>query len=171
MVEWSKDTGHLHDDVVEKFAANYQVDPSGCWVWQGSLHGSIRREYRVRLPSIPHFQCQKDKVRFSWCGHRFSWSIHHKEALGTNDEIRRTCLNILCVNPAHLVKGTRVDTINSMVKRGTTQVGNQHAKKHKHAEMVEDHRNGMSYNAIMTKYNIKSKGTISYIIKKSKASE
>ena len=39
--------------------------------------------------------------------------------------------------------------------------------KHSHQNIIEDHKKGMSYNAIMKKYNISSKGTVSFIINKS----
>lgn len=39
--------------------------------------------------------------------------------------------------------------------------------KHKHLDIVNDHKNGMSYSKLMKKYNISSKGTISHIINKS----
>lgn len=39
--------------------------------------------------------------------------------------------------------------------------------KHDHKAILADHKNGMSYNQIMKKYNISSKGTVSFIVNKS----
>lgn len=39
--------------------------------------------------------------------------------------------------------------------------------KHPHRDIVNDHKSGMSYNKIMKKYNISSKGTVSFIIRQS----
>ena len=86
-------------------------------------------------------------------------------------EVRRDCNNPICVNINHLSIGTRDDTIDAMKERGTTQVRNLHAKRHAHADIVTDHKSGLSYSQLMKKYNIKSKGAISYIINKSLASE
>lgn len=39
--------------------------------------------------------------------------------------------------------------------------------KYNHEDIIKDNQNGMSYKDLMLKYNISSKGTVSYIIKKS----
>jgi hypothetical protein len=44
-------------------------------------------------------------------------------------------------------------------------------KKHNHEEIVKMHNDGLSYSKIMKKTGIKSKGTVSFIVKKSMSSK
>jgi endoglucanase Acf2 len=42
---------------------------------------------------------------------------------------------------------------------------------HNHIDIIKDRKNGMTYAELMSKYNISSKGTISFIINKSMVNE
>jgi predicted XRE-type DNA-binding protein len=60
--------------------------------------------------------------------HRFSYMIHHD--LSSLDiqgiVIRHTCDNPRCVNPNHLLPGTRTDNHKDMVERGRHTIGETH---------------------------------------------
>ncbi len=53
------------------------------------------------------------------------------------------------------------------VRRKTALNASSFVKKHNHQKIIEMHNDGFSYNKIMKELNIKSKGTISFIIQKS----
>lgn len=168
MKPFSKETAHLHPDVVKKFWANVSASENvvDCWEWAGRFWNGSREGNEWKPP---RFEVQKNKIRTRFLAHRFMWAIvnGYPEEL----EIRRTCNNCKCVNPDHLAAGTRTDTIEDMKKRGTTQTGNQNNRKLDHAGIYADHVAGMSYNEIMKNHNIESKGIISYIINKSMEAE
>ena len=165
MKPFNKETAHLHPDVVEKFWARVMVSQNvkDCWEWTGRFDTPSRSQ-GTWTPA--RFDVQKNKVRIAMRAHRFSWAIVH--GYPGKLEIRRDCNNCACVNPDHMSIGTRNDTIDAMIARGTTAKGNSHAKQHDHAGIYADHVAGMSYKDIMKKHNISSKGTVSFIIKKSK---
>lgn len=50
-------------------------------------------------------------------------------------------------------------------------IATSHVRKHSHSEIINMHKAGMSYKQIMEKTGIKSKGTISFIVKQSFASQ
>lgn len=49
--------------------------------------------------------------------HRLVYSIYNGELL-PGDIVRHTCDNPRCVQPKHLLKGTRADNVQDMVERG-----------------------------------------------------
>lgn len=165
---WSRKTAHLYPDVVKKFWAQVEVNSeTECWPWSGDTFSASRKQGTW---IVGRFAVQKKKLRHVYAAHRFLWAIekgYPSDAL----EIRRDCNNPLCVNINHLSIGTRNDTIDAMKERGSTQSRNLNAKKYAHENIVADRKNGLSYAQLMEKYGIKSKGTISYIINKSLASE
>ena len=65
--------------------------------------------------------------------------------------------------------GTQRDNI--MDKPAEQRRKDASSPKHDHNSIIEDHKNGMSYREVMNKYNISSKGTVSFIIRKSMAQE
>jgi len=164
-VKWSKETAHLFPDVRERFFRKVELrGRDECWSWtggkfQGGSHGNLGKWPSAR------FDVQKGGSRFYFQAHRFMWAIYHGP-VADDVEIRRSCLDPNCVNPNCMEMGDRQDTTDAMVERGTTAIGNSHAKKHDHVAMFADYESGMSYGDLMQKYGIKSKGTISYIIRK-----
>lgn len=160
--EWA-DRIYEDEDLFKLMMTNVE-SVGDCVLWTGRSYQEARGDKRT----IGRAEMQKNKVRKRFLAHRLMWMLVHKEELTDEDEIRRTCNNGLCVKPSHLVKGTRSDTINSMIERGTTHSGNSFARLHDHTQIIKDHKSGMSYVELMEKYGIKSKGTISYIINKSK---
>ena len=54
--------------------------------------------------------------------HVVSFEMHHGPLL-ENEEVRHTCDNRSCVNPGHLIRGSRRDNMVDMAKRGRTPTG------------------------------------------------
>ena len=70
----------------------------------------------------------------------------------------------------NIVIGTQKDNMNDIPKE--KRILNASNPKHNHFDIVKDYyENDLSYAKLMSKYGIKSKGTISHIVKKSLASE
>lgn len=82
---------------------------SECWEWLGSKqhfgHGAM--------------SVNADGKRTSVGAHRMSYVLHHGE-IPDGMIVRHTCDNPPCVNPAHLLIGTRADNAADMVNRGRT---------------------------------------------------
>lgn len=81
--------------------------PCDCWVWQGGKqhfgHGTIR--------------IKSDGVPTPVGAHRLSYVLHCGE-IPDGLIVRHNCDNPPCVNPAHLLLGTRTDNAADMVARG-----------------------------------------------------
>lgn len=88
------------------------------------------------------------------------------------DEIQVRHLDGNSLNNIHgnIVIGSAYD--NCMDKTEETRlycslIATSYVKIHDHKSVIEDRKKGMSYKDIMIKYNISSKGTVSYICNKS----
>ncbi len=68
--------------IKERFAAKYDVSPSGCWLWTASRFRNGYGQFR-------------DKELPTSLAHRASWLLHR-------GLIPHLCRNPLCVNPEHL---------------------------------------------------------------------
>jgi len=95
----------------------------GCWEWTGSRH----------------------KFGYGWLhlngatctAHRISWTIHNGE-IPAGLCVRHTCDNPGCVNPGHLLLGTKKDNTQDMMARG----------RHRPPRLKgEDHHEGKLSNA------------------------
>ena len=76
-------------------------------------------------------------------------------------------------NPANnhwdnIVIGTQSD--NMMDIPEDRRILNASNPQHNHQDVIDDHKKGLTYKELMEKYDISSKGTISFIVKKSIAS-
>lgn len=89
--------------LAERFARYVQKDdPSGCWLWTGSMsrnYGQIGRHGRPLL------------------AHRAAWELAHGD-IPNGLYVLHRCDNGRCVNPAHLFLGTQRDNIRDMVAKG-----------------------------------------------------
>lgn len=89
---------------VNKAGPGHPYEPSDgrCWMWEGAVkagYGRVETDGR----SVP--------------AHRFSWELAgHRIEPGL--VLRHTCDRRRCVNPAHLLPGTKQDNTNDMVRRG-----------------------------------------------------
>ena len=69
----------------------------------------------------------------------------------------------------NILIGTNSD--NMMDKSELSRKLGSSSPKHNHKQILEDYNNGMNYTEIMSKHNISSKGTVSFIINSSIAKE
>jgi hypothetical protein len=65
----------------------------------------------------------------------------------------------------NILIGTQTDNLMDIPTAVRKRMG-KNSKKHDHKKIVKDYENGLSYSELMERYNISSKGTIHYIIKK-----
>ena len=87
-----------------------QSDPSGCWPWKGS----VERYGRFTLPGR--------RTRYA---HRLAYEQRVGPIPG-GIQVRHTCDNPVCCNPAHLVLGTQAENLADMVERGRSKRGEKH---------------------------------------------
>lgn len=96
---------------LEWVMANSLTVESGCVEWQRHVttfgHGQIRVDGRGKLI------------------HRLVYELMHGE-IAEGVIIRHRCDNPKCVNPEHLVPGTRADNSADMVERGRSCAGSKH---------------------------------------------
>jgi hypothetical protein len=84
----------------------WTVTDSGCWEWNGRR---VDGNYGAF-----------DAVRLGFSGaraHRVMYE-HHVEPIPDGLDLRHKCDNPPCVNPDHLIPGTRLDNMRDMVERG-----------------------------------------------------
>lgn len=89
----------------------YKVMPSGCWEWQRAIlkngYGTLRRDGR------------------QWRAHRYSYKLAHGSVPHDMD-VRHSCDNRKCVNPAHLSIGTRLQNMGDAQVRDRLPRGEKH---------------------------------------------
>ena len=159
-MSWAENT---YDDEELIAALDAKLEYQGeCLVWTGESYNETKGANRL----IGRLKVQRNYDRRFFLVHRLMWEVSKRETLTDEDEIVRTCRNGLCARPEHLIKTDRCGTVRSMSNRGT--LVSSGAKKYSHEDILNDyHVLGLSYNQIMEKYGIKSKGTVSFIINKS----
>jgi HNH endonuclease len=84
----------------------------GCWLWTGPRYAQGR---------YGQFTTNSDGVRLHWSAHVFAYTIE-KGAVPHGLEVRHSCDNGLCVNPAHLLVGTRKQNMEDAQLRGRLHV-------------------------------------------------
>lgn len=103
-------------DVEQRFEASYIPEPmSGCWLWVGNLH-PVSGHGRIGVNGKSEY------------AHRVSYVINGK--IIDDEVVRHTCDVAYCVNPDHLVTGSRTDNMDDMYRRGRSYAQNQiHCKQ------------------------------------------
>jgi hypothetical protein len=151
------------------FAKGYRVSPDGQTVT--SRRGYVRKlckkngEYRVVTVSI-HRRVYPVMV------HRLQAYQHFGEAIFAAE-----CVRHLDGNPANnavgnLALGTASENMMDIpadIRLSKARIASAAATKHDHAEVLEFYRATKSYAKTMRKFGISSKGTISFIVRKSEA--
>lgn len=90
---------------------NQNGNDQGCWHWTGTLsHNGYGR-----------FTVNDKKVG----AHRFAWQLYFGKIPKTKF-ILHTCSNRKCVNPGHLMLGTRADTMRHMKEKNRQAKGETH---------------------------------------------
>lgn len=89
--------------------SNFSVDENGCFNWSGyrnnAGYGVIRLE--GSLHRVTRLVCEY---------------VHGKVPL-KGEDVRHKCDNPSCVNPEHLLVGSRLDNVRDMIERGRNLVG------------------------------------------------
>jgi hypothetical protein len=76
---------------------------NGCWNWTGALSGSGYAQVQM-WPKVQR-------------GHRISYE-HFVGPIPKGMLLRHSCDNKICINPDHLIPGTKVDNGRDAVERG-----------------------------------------------------
>jgi hypothetical protein len=91
----------------ETFGRSYLVDASGCWLWTGARfktgYGGLRADNGRTVRA-----------------HRFSYELR-RGPIPPGLDVMHACDVRLCVNPAHLSIGTRLDNMRDAVAKGRTK--------------------------------------------------
>ncbi len=102
--------GGKHGTPVERFERHYIPEPnSGCWLWTGSINKFGYGQLGM-LGSVP--------VR----AHVFSYKTF-KGTIKKGLDVRHTCDVRCCVNPDHLLTGTRKQNMQDAADRGRIAKG------------------------------------------------
>jgi hypothetical protein len=91
------------DRFMEKVLVPYGL-PDACWMWMGNSgnHGYGRVMF--------------DGIRMS--AHHWSYLLFVDDVIEESLVVMHACDNRLCVNPAHLSKGTQKDNVRDMMNKG-----------------------------------------------------
>lgn len=88
-----------------------------CWEWVGAgaktKHGYGRINVNGRMRQVTHV----------------AWELAYGEPVPVGLVVRHTCDNPLCVNPHHLLLGTRSDSVASAIAKGSLKVKVQEGRK------------------------------------------
>lgn len=156
--------------VVEAYKKGYRV-----------INGKVfykNREVAIRVKKSGYYGfCirMKSKERYVISVHRLvGYQKFGKKIFKKHFQIRHLDSNCLNNNDNNIGIGNSSD--NNLDKhpdkrRNAAIIASSYSKKHNHEEIIKMHNNGLTYKQIMEKLNIKSKGTISFIINKSMALE
>lgn len=95
------------------FDSRYKIMPSGCWEWTGGHNA-----YGYGIIMLPG-------TNLNTRAHRFSYE-RYKGPIPTGKIIMHTCDNPPCVNPEHLLIGTRGDNNRDAMLKGRRPSGKNH---------------------------------------------
>lgn len=96
----------------QRILSRIQIEPNGCWIWQGAKYRTGYGAIHVRALSAAPIQAHR-AAAFLWNGVPLDPTI----------VVRHQCDNPPCVNPAHLHAGTTVDNIRDCVLKGRHRSG------------------------------------------------
>jgi len=114
--------------ILEKFNEKYDIDSTGCWIWNGSKntdgYGQIGFNYKQYL------------------AHRLAYELF-KDIIPERLFVCHECDNPSCVNPEHLFLGTHQDNMDDMVAKGRSpkqrgEAGSTHVLTEEQAQYILD---------------------------------
>ena len=104
----------INDRMKQKILTNYVVNSNGCWEWKGRLlrlgYGAISGNKQTNLVV-----------------HRLSWMLHNNQDWPIGLETRHMCHNRRCINPDHLVPGTREENLDDQRKQNKIRISQMNA--------------------------------------------
>jgi len=99
---------------IERLLDNVNTtDPDNCWEWQG--HTRQRKKNQLSYGRMTYV---KDGRKTEYV-HVISFELHNGRRVKPHLEIRHLCNNPKCVNPDHIVEGTRLENVQDSVRAGT----------------------------------------------------
>jgi hypothetical protein len=93
-------------NIEELFMTKVIVRPDGCWEWIGSF---TSMGYGL-------FVCEPIGIRC--LAHRFIYSLHKRALINSKIVLRHNCDNPWCVNPDHVIEGSKADNARDASERG-----------------------------------------------------
>jgi hypothetical protein len=120
------------------------------------IRSSSNKRIKVRVSLLAAYQKYKEKALEP------NIYVYHKDGDPANNHLD------------NIVLGTFSDAQMSKkqeIRINASKTATSFVSKHKHKPIIEMYKNGMTYKQIMEATGIKSKGTISFICKKSEASK
>lgn len=153
--------------LIEAFKRGYVIDLKGnCFNSKGSLiKGSVAksgyRKFGIRFEGAAFpvfFHRLQAYQKYKEDMFKKGMEVRHKN----NIQLDNTFDNILIgTHSQNMMDREKLDRLNSAVYATSFMV------KHNHKSIISDRNKGMTYKALMEKYSISSKGTVSFIINNS----
>lgn len=133
--------------VYERLLAKTDIrSENECWEWRGWCHpfghGQIGRGSRAEGLAYTHV---------------VSWEHANQMRVPDGMIVRHTCDNPKCVNPKHLIIGTKKDNTQDMIARRRHRFGDAHSTKLKEidvAAILERLRNGETQQSVADTYGV-----------------
>jgi HNH endonuclease len=142
---FNKDKGRLFELAITRFWKNvYKTD--SCWLWIGTLSNDRYGSFRA--------------AGKTYTAHRFSFFLAHGYLPPSTMDVMHTCDNKRCVNPDHLVVGTRKDNIHDYLDKGGhyfhrgEKNGRSKVTDEQYAEMKAKWNDGATMSSVAREYGI-----------------
>lgn len=165
MVRDSKESSNL----LEAFSKGYRVIDNKVFSPKGKclslkLTGTKTKYYSFSIRNSNN-ECSPIMVHKLLAYQKFGDGVFEHET------IRHLDGNSLNNTESNLALGTQLENILDIPLEKRRQKSSNANKKYNHAEIVKSYKDGYTYKDIMERFGISSKGTVSFIIKKSLESE
>lgn len=134
--------------IVARFNEQARKDPSGCWLWSGSMNNYCKFTILT-----------EGRRSIGMWAHRFSWMLHYKTPIPKGLLCCHSCDVKECVNPQHIFLGTSKDNArDSMMKDRRKRF-----KLEQRFRLVEDLIAGSTFKEINEKYKVRNSVIYSYL--------